>query len=111
MPRPLKHRRIWFKPGVIHFKPAGVPLASLEEIVLTMGEFEAIRLKDMENMDQIEAAKKMNVSQPTFNRILSSARKKVAEALVKGKAIRIEGGNYKFAPRMGYGRRWQGGGF
>ena len=104
MPRPLKFRRVGFRPGITFFKPAGVPLSGMDEIVLTVEEFEAIRLKDFENMDQIEAAKKMNISQPTFNRILSSARKKIADAITNGKAIRIEGGTYKFVPPGRYGK-------
>jgi len=96
MPRPVKCRRVGFIPGITFFKPAGVPLVSLEEVVLTMEESEAIRLKDFLDLDQEEAAKKMGVSQPTFNRILNSARKKIADALVNGKAIRIEGGEYTF---------------
>lgn len=105
MPRPIKFRRIGFKPNVNYFKPAGIPLVQLEEVVLTMEEFEAIRLKDFEDLDQIKAAERMNISQPTFNRILCSARKKIADALTNGKAIRVEGGTYQFAK----GRRWRGG--
>ena len=96
MPRPIKFRRVGFNPGAIYFKPVGVPMSNLEEVILTMEEFEAIRLKDFEGLDQTDAAEKMNVSQPTFNRILSSARSKIADALTNGKAIRIEGGNYEF---------------
>ena len=69
-----------------------------------MDEMEAIRLKDHEDLEQEQAAKKMNISQPTFNRLLSSARKKIAEALINGKAIRIEGGVYEMMPRGGRGR-------
>jgi predicted DNA-binding protein (UPF0251 family) len=79
-----------FKPGTTYFKPAGIPISSLEEEVLKSDEIEALRLCDVENNKQEEAAKKMNVSQPTIFRILESARKKVAIALTKGKAIRIE---------------------
>ena len=101
MPRPRLFRRVGFQPSVTYFKPAGVPLAGLADIVLTVDEFEAIRLKDYEGMEQSEAAKKMNISQPTFHRLVLSARKKVSEALVNGKAIRIEGGNFKMAqPKM-----------
>lgn len=60
-----------------------------------MEEFEAVRLKDFEDFDQQEAAEKMGISQPTFHRTLVSARKKIADALVNGKALRIEGGNYE----------------
>jgi len=70
-------------------------IRGLEESVLTVEEFEAVRLKDLEEMDQEKAAKKMGVSQPTFHRMLVSGRKKIADALVNGKAIRIEGGIFK----------------
>lgn len=73
-----------------YFKPAGIPLINLQEVQLSYDELEALRLKNHLGMDQKEAAKKMNVSQPTFHRILLLAQKKVAECLVTGKAIRIE---------------------
>ena len=79
-----------FSPGVTYFKPQGIPLRMLEENVLLPEELEALKLYEVDGLEQIKAAEKMKVSQPTFARILSSANKKVAEALVKGKAIRIE---------------------
>ncbi|MBD3310604.1 DUF134 domain-containing protein [Candidatus Woesearchaeota archaeon] len=113
MPRPISMRRVRFEPGVTYFKPAGVRLSTIGETVLAVDEFEAIRLNDLEDMEQGKAAKKMSISQPTFNRLIKVARKKVAEALVNGKAIRIQGGNYKMAqPRrgrgMGRGRGFRG---
>lgn len=90
MPRPRLCRRIRFRPNVTFFKPAGIRMAGLEETVLAPDEFEAVRLKDLEGLEQEEAARKMNISQPTFHRIVTSGRKKIAEAIVKGKAIRIE---------------------
>lgn len=105
MPRPRMRRRIWEQPNVSYFKPAGVPVAELEEILLTLDELEAIRLIDVENLSQDDSAKKMDVSQPTFSRILDSAHKKVAECLVKGKALRVEGGQYIM---VGRGRRRRG---
>jgi len=90
MVRPKKIRRIGFMPGITYFKPRGIPLQSLEEINLEHDEFEAIRLKSVENLEQIACAKKMKISQSTFQRILTSANQKIAEALVHGKAIRIE---------------------
>jgi len=102
MPRPIRRRRIWFKPKITYFKPAGIRLAELTESVLTVDELEAIRLKDLGDLDQTAAAKKMNISQPTFNRLLDGARKKVAKALVEGRAIRISGGIYEMVrPRGG----------
>ncbi len=89
MVRPIKLRKISFNPNVIYFKPRGAPLSRLEEIDLSLDELEAIRLYDMEGLEQGEAATKMNVSQSTFSRILNSARKKIAKALVEGKAIKI----------------------
>ncbi len=109
MPRPRLFRRVRFQPGVTYFKPSGIRLVELEEIVLTMDEFEAIRLCDLEEIEQKNAAKKMNISQPTLHRVLLSARKKIADAIVNGKSIRIEGGTYKMVvprrgPGMGRGR-------
>ncbi len=88
-------RRIGFEPSIVYFKPAGVPIARLKEVVLAFEELEAVRLKDLLQMEQREAAERMNISQPTFHRLLLEARKKVADAIVNGKAIRIEGGIYK----------------
>ena len=96
MPRPRRCRRIWHKPGVTYFKPAGVRMAQLEEVILTVDEYEAVRLKDLEDLDQEECAKKMNISQPTFHRLVSDARKKISDALINGKAIKVEGGNISF---------------
>ncbi len=107
MPRPRIPRRVWLEPNVTYFKPAGVRMIELAEIILTVDEFEAIRLKDYEGLGQTKAAKKMGISQPTFQRIYESARKKIADALVNGKAIRIEGGPYKIMKR-GRGRRFRG---
>jgi predicted DNA-binding protein (UPF0251 family) len=95
MSRPFKCRRVAFMPGVTYFKPAGIPLRSLGEIRLSLEEAEALRLKDLEGLEQEQGAEKMNVSRPTFQRVLASARKKIAEALLNGKAIRIEGGNFE----------------
>lgn len=97
MPRPPKWRRVEFEPEFTLFKPAGVPKWQLEELVLSVEEIEAIRLKDLEGLEQEQCAEKMHISRPTFQRILMSARSKLAEAIVRGKAIRIEGGNYRLA--------------
>lgn len=90
-----------FRPGTTHFKPAGAPVSGLEEIVLSVDEYEALRLKDLLGIGQAGAAEKMDVSQPTFHRTLINARKKVADAIVNGKAIRIQGGNIHFSPPRG----------
>lgn len=97
MPRPPKWRRVGFVPEVTYFKPAGVPLASLTEVCLPVEEAEAIRLRDVECLEQEECAKRMQISRPTFHRILGSGRRKLADALLHGKAIRIEGGNFEMA--------------
>lgn len=95
MARPRLCRRVRFNPDVTYFKPRGIPLVELEEVILHVDEFEAVRLKDLEGLEQEECAKKMSISQPTFHRLVLSARKKIADAIVNGKAIRIEGGTYK----------------
>ena len=99
MPRPRKCRRVAFSPEVTFFKPAGIPLRMLDEVAITIEELEAIRLKDLEGLDQEQAAGRMSISRPTFQRVLSSARHKIAEALLKGKAIRIGGGTYNLSKR------------
>lgn len=98
MPRPPKCRFVQFLPNVTYFRPPDIPAAKLQEIRLTVDELEALRLKDMEGWDQESCAQHMNVAQSTFQRILTSARAKITEALVEGKAIRIEGGNYCLWP-------------
>lgn len=70
-------------------------MADLEEVILNVDEFEAVRLKDLEGLEQEECAKKMNISQPTFHRLALSARKKIADGIVNGKALKIDGGNFK----------------
>ena len=95
MVRPRRFRRVHLEPDVTFFKPAGIEMIDLEEVVVSVEEFEAVRLKDFEGLDQGDCAKKMNISQPTFHRLILSARKKIAEAIVKGKAIKIEGGHFK----------------
>lgn len=90
MARPKCCRRISGKPGLKVFKPVGQPVSALEEIVLSMDEFEAIRLADLEGLYQERAAERMNVSRQTFGRIIESARRKVAQVLAGGLALRIE---------------------
>ena len=99
MSRPPKSRRVEFLPRLTYFKPAGIPLRELEEVGLTVEELEAIRLKDLVGLEQEACAEKMGVSRPTYHRILTSARAKIAHALVAGKAIRVEGGNFQIATR------------
>ena len=94
MARPTKFRRVEFFPEDDFFVPCGKPKCEIEEIVLKVEELEAMRLKDIEELNQEECAEKMEVSRPTFQRILLSAREKVADSLINGKMIRIEGGNF-----------------
>lgn len=89
MPRPKLYRRIDFNPGVTYFKPQGIPMRKLQVIELTVEELEAYRLRHLNNFDQKEAAKKMQTSASTYQRILYSAYEKIAEALINGKAIKI----------------------
>ena len=97
MARPMNCRRVGFMPQSDYFKPRGIPLSMLDEVVLTVDELEAVRLADLEGLYQEQAAGKMNVSRQTFGRIIESAHKKVAEALVQGKALKIEGGEFEMA--------------
>ena len=87
--RPRLCRRINFQPHVHHFKPQGTPLRNLDVIELSIEEVEALRLKNIKDLDQIECAKLMKTSQSTFQRILTSAYKKISQAIIEGKAIRI----------------------
>ncbi len=101
MPRPRRFRWVRAHPNSTYFKPRGVPLAALEEAILTVEEHEAIRLADLEGLHQEAAAERMNVSRATFGRIVASARRKIADALMNGKAIRIEGGDFVLAGPYG----------
>lgn len=104
MPRPPKIRKIQSKPETTYFKPPGIPMKKLEELIISYEEMEAIRLSDYQGLSQQEGADKMEVSRPTYQRILVKARQKVAEALTEGKAIKIEGGTYQVA-KKGRGRK------
>lgn len=98
--RPKKIRWVKCEPGERCFKPLCKPLSKLECVYLTLDEFEAVRLADLKELEQEDAAKRMRISRPTFSRIVASARKKVADGLVNIKAIRIEGGCCKIARRI-----------
>ena len=89
MPRPRLCRRTRFNTNITYFKPQGVQMRFLEMVELTTEEMEALRLKNVKGLDQDQAAKEMNTSQSTFQRILSSAYKKISDALINGKAIKI----------------------
>ncbi len=94
MPRPRKWRTVEFVQGGLHLVPVGRPACEGEEEILKVEELEAVRLKDLLNLSQDECAGKMQVSRQTFQRILGDARSKVARALVEGKALKVEGGNF-----------------
>ena len=90
MARPIKPRLVRINPNITYFKPRAVPLFELEEVNLKLDELEAIRLRDELKLSQKDAAKRMNISVATFQRILNSARHKIAEGLLHGKAIAIQ---------------------
>ena len=90
MVRPCKCRKISMIPNVVYFKPRGIPLCSLKEMCLNLDEVEAIRLADLEDLYQEQAAKKMNISRQTFGNIIHSAHKKIADAIINGKALQIK---------------------
>lgn len=112
MPRPPKCRRVEQFPAFTCFKPAGIPSSELGEVVMSVEEVEAIRLRDLLDMEHEECAEKMSVSRPTFHRILTSARQKIAFVLINGTTLRITGGSFQLAQhklecqRCGF--RWEG---
>jgi len=95
MSRPCRCRRIRCKPDANYFKPRGISLDMLEEVNLTLDELEAVRLADLEEMYQEDAAKNMGISRQTFGNIINSAHKKIADVLLNAKALKIEGGTVK----------------
>jgi uncharacterized protein len=80
-------------------------MTELEEVILTVDEFEAIRLKDVDGLEQEQSAQRMNISQPTFHRLYLESRRKIADVIVNGKALRIEGGTYEIRPQQARKRR------
>jgi predicted DNA-binding protein (UPF0251 family) len=111
MPRPRKPRFVQGRPIVDAFLPNRMPPWGKEEVVLPIEGLEAIKLNDFQGLDQETAARMMNVSRQTFGRILADARAIIADALVMGKILRIEGGHFDMPPR-GRGRHrrgWSGG--
>ena len=110
MVRPRKCRIIRFEPAVRYFKPQAVALSELEEVVLGADEVEALRLSDVEGINQVGCGRRMGFHQSTFQRTLAKAREKVADAVVNGKAIKIEGGEYVMPDKDGKGPRNAGAG-
>jgi predicted DNA-binding protein (UPF0251 family) len=90
MPRPRTRKRICFKPSAVFFKPRGVPLRSLQIVRLSHEELEAMRLKNIENLSQLDCAERMHTSQSTVQRLLASGYEKVTKAIVEGRAIEVE---------------------
>ncbi|NOZ12293.1 MAG: DUF134 domain-containing protein [Acidobacteria bacterium] len=99
MVRPRKLRFVGMEPEFRMFKPVGIPVVEMDRIVLTLDEFEAIRLVDFEGMDHEGAAALIEISRPTLSRLVEQARRKVADAIVSGKALVIEGGNVEMVSR------------
>ena len=97
MVRPTKQRQVSSIPEVTYYRPAGIPPGMTEEVQLSVEEMEAIRLKDVEGLEQVEGAHRMNVSRATFQRILRAAHRKIAWGLTHGCAIKIEGGIYQLS--------------
>ena len=100
MVRPQKDRMVAFNPEISYFKPRGIPMIDLEEVHLTVDQREAIRLSDLLGLSHEEAGRLMGVSRATFGRIIQRARKAVADALINGKAINVEGGSYKIIDHL-----------
>lgn len=109
MPRPRKLRFVQGRPIVDAFIPNRVPPWGKEEVILPVEGLEAIRLCDFQGLDQETAAGMMNVSRQTFGRVFTEARAIVADALVMGKILRIEGGHFEMPPRRRHRHRWRGG--
>ena len=102
MVRPHKNRMVAYSPDISYFKPRGIPLIDLQEVQITLDEYEALRLSDLMEMSYEDAANKMKVSRATFGRIVRGARKTVADALINGKAINIQGGSYRIIDKTRY---------
>lgn len=94
MSRPPKWRKVEFIPNIQYFVPLNIQEKDMKENILRIEEIEAIRLKDVEKLEQEECAERMEVSRQTFQRILNNGREKIADSIINGKAIRIEGGNF-----------------
>ena len=96
MSRPKCCRYVGCVPNKNYFKPRGIPTSQLTEVVLSLDEYEAVRLADFDGLYQEQAALRMNISRQTFGRIIEAAHKKIADVLINGKALKIEGGEVSF---------------
>jgi predicted DNA-binding protein (UPF0251 family) len=109
MVRPRKIKKVFFEPNATYFKPSGVPLRDLDEVVITLDELETLRLSNIEKLSQTDAANLMDIHQSTFQRTLTRAREKIADALINSKAIKIFGGEYQIpVQKKGFGRNRSG---
>ncbi len=106
MTRPFINRTVSCELNATYFKPRGIPLRILDEVCIGVDEMEAIHLADKEGLYQADAANKMSVSRQTFGNIIKSAHAKIAEALIEGKAIKIEGGPVNFADDFEIGEKF-----
>jgi len=104
--RPKIKRFVRFFPEITYFKPAGIPLRQLLEVVLTLDEIESMRLAELNDLDQKDAARKMRISRITFQRILHQAHKKITDALIYGKALKMEGGEIMTNKPLQKNRTW-----
>lgn len=100
MPRPTKNRIVNTPPAFADFKPCGVRSKDLEKLNLTIDEYEAIRLADFEGLDHEEASKRMDISRPTFSRLIEKSRNKIAIFLIEGKHLKIDGGKVHFKQNL-----------
>ncbi len=100
MTRPRKLRRVSKPPAYNRFKPVGIPARFLQQVDLSIDEYEALRLADYEGLNHEDAAKKMDISRPTFSRLITSARNKIATGIIEGKEIAIEGGDFRFTQHL-----------
>ncbi len=97
MPRPRRKRCIAHKPVKRFYKPQAIKMKDLKQVILSHDQLEALRLADVEKMEQVEAAKLMNISRSTFSRLLAEARNISATALTNGWALKIEGGDFEIS--------------
>jgi predicted DNA-binding protein (UPF0251 family) len=96
MSRPEKNRKVYEPPLITGFKPMGIQSRHVQHTILTLDEYEAFRLSDFNGLSHAEAAEEMEISRSTFTRLIEKARKKIADLIICGKMLNIEGGNIHF---------------
>ena len=97
MARPEKKRNVLAPPAFSTFKPAGIRMNKLDSVSLTLDEYEALRLADYAGLEHSDAAAKMEISRPTFTRLIAKARQKLSQLIIEGKVLQIEGGSVHFS--------------